>query len=713
MIHRGSIGAAERQATGTSMPFRGVFCRAGPSKDRLDVTRSALRLSPLALLAVCLAWVGVAVVLSGCRSRGTFRADPSRPFEEIATQIEYPAVADAPGGELLGTPPPHTVRQPEEPDTWPMTLDEAIHLALANNEVIRDAGGRVVRAPETVPTVYDPAIAETDPRFGPEAALSAFDAQFTTGILWEKNDRAVNNILLGGLTGPLAFGFQQDRAVFQAEMSKQTAAGTEYSLRNTTNYDKNNLLFNLNDAVYDTVFTAELRHPLLQGAGIEFNRIAGPLARPGQYGGVVLARIGTDVSLADFEAAVVDLLIQVERTYWQLYFAYRDLEAKKSARDAALETWRSVSRRYEVGDADAEQEALTRQQYYLFQSQVIDALGGREGGAEAILAGGVYATERELRSLVGLPPSDGRVIRPADEPSSADTIFNWRATLAEALWRRVELRRQLWLVKRRELELTAAKNFLHMRLDFVGQYRWRGLGEQLLGDESAFEQLFEGDFQEWQLGLQLNTPVGNRIGHTAVRNAELQLARERARHREIERQVVDDVSGAFAELERAYEIARVSFNRGDASRRQLEEIRKKYEGGWVPLQFVLDAQARAVEADGVFYRSLVDYTLAVAELHRSRGTLLDYYEVYLAEGPWSPAGYLSAKKQARRFAPKLLDYSFTSPPPVSLGLHPQQALGSPDSESGEEPLGGDRVLVPGESLPDPIPPPLPLSPDSS
>ena len=52
--------------------------------------------------------------------------------------------------------------------------------------------------------------------------------------------------------------------------------------------------------------------------------------------------------------------------------------------------------------------------------------------------------------------------------------------MSEAMARNVDLRRQKWRVKETELELIAAKNFLLPRLDAVGQYRWRGLGDDLL-----------------------------------------------------------------------------------------------------------------------------------------------------------------------------------------------------------------------------------------
>ena len=111
---------------------------------------------------------------------------------------------------------------------------------------------------------------------------------------------------------------------------------------------------------YSTVFEAEIRQPLLQGAGIRFNRIAGPNATPGSYNGVLIARIRSDVALADFEAAVRDLLRDVETAYWQLYFAYRTLDASTAAFEASLASWRIVQDQLEAGTADGEQEALAR-----------------------------------------------------------------------------------------------------------------------------------------------------------------------------------------------------------------------------------------------------------------------------------------------------------------------------------------------------------------
>lgn len=651
------------------------------------------------------------LALVGCRSHDDFRfRDSQEHYQAFATQVEYPDVAAGQRENVLETPSPRTVLDSENIDYWPMSLQEAVRTALCNSQVVRDAGGMVLNGPTPATTVFDPAIRDTDPRGGTEAALSAFDATLQAGLGFEHQDRWFNNILFGGGTR----GLNRQLGVFQAEVTKIGGTGTQFSMSSVAQYDNNNAPFNKFSQIYNINFEGEIRQPLLQGAGIEYNRIAGPNARPGFYNGVLLARINTDIGLADFEQSVNSLLSSVERTYWDLYVAYRDLDARRAARELALQTWRNVYTRYQAGVADQEEEARTREQFFFFNSQVLNALNGvpLPGGPIALGGGGatgVYAVERKLRWLLGLPPNDPRLIRPADEPSTVHVSFDWHASLQEALCRRVELRKQRWNIKRRELELVAARNMLKPRLDAVGQYRWLGAGEYLLGQEdiphgSAFADLFTGDFQEWQLGLQLATPLGNRIGHTATRNAELMVSRERAIYRDQELRVTHELSEVTAELERAYEVSRSNFNARLAALQHLLEIKKKYEAGQQSLEFFLDAQRRAVEADSTYYRALIDYNMAVANYHQARGSLLEFHEVELAEGPWTDEAYLSAAKQARRFRPRLLDYTFEVPPAVSQG-----AVGQAMVETGPEVRTPPPVDPPGP-VPQPAAPPAPPEP---
>ena len=86
-------------------------------------------------------------------------------------------------------------------------------------------------------------------------------------------------------------------------------------------------------------------HPLLAGSGAEFTRIAGPVSSSfgglsGVNQGVVIARINQDISLADFEAHLVNMVNDIQDAYWNLYLRYRIYDTV-----VATEQWSSNSTR--------------------------------------------------------------------------------------------------------------------------------------------------------------------------------------------------------------------------------------------------------------------------------------------------------------------------------------------------------------------------------
>jgi len=649
---------------------------------------------------------------SGCQwsNHSNFQGATDKYFEDMATSIEYPAESKctlANNDPALAGPPPVTLLDADKLEYWDLSLAEVIEIALANSQVLRELGGAVVRAPDATRTTYDAAIAESDPRFGTEAALSEFDAQWQTSVFWEKNHRLLNNEFFGGGTRDLF----QDAAVFQSAITKQGATGSQFTIRHNVDYDGNNAPGNAVPSAWNSNFETEIRQPLLQGAGVQFNRIAGPLSEPGIYNGVLVARINTDVALTDFEIAVRDLMSNLENSYWDLYYGYRDLDAKIKARDEALKTWRSVYALYETGrtGGEAANEAQAREQYFRFQEEVQTALSGEildgtrvgngSGGGTFRPTGGVLVAERRLRVLMGLSPTDGKLIRPSNEPIMAKVDFDWEESVDEAAARRTELRRQKWQIRRRELELIASKNFLMPRLDAVGRYRWRGLGSDLIGSDrglvpgtdipdNAFANLISGDYQEWQLGAELSVPIGFRQAHAGVRNAQLLLARDRALLRDQQREVVHELSDAIAEMDRTYVVAQTSYNRLIASQQQHQALLVPFEENKeVSLDLLLDAQRRLMEAESRYFRALAEYAIATKNVHYTKGTLLDYDGVYLTEGPWPGEAYRdAADMESLRGDPRRLNYASSRAPVVGWGGIPQNVDGVPHESFDECPV---------------------------
>ena len=680
----------------------------------------------------------IIALLPGCHARealqSRFTAGGDAGWRAAATNIEYADVRTPTSDDLLATPAPISLASVEPMAFRDLSLEDAMRIALTNSKVLRDLGGQMLRSPQSYHSVYNPAIQETDPRFGPEAALSAFDASFASSAFFEKNDRALNNQFFGGGTRLLS----QDLLVQQTQIAKRSATGTQFAVRHYTDYDANNAPSNLFPSAWNTNFEVEARQPLLQGAGVEFNRIAGPSNTPGLYNGVLVARLNTDVELTDFEIAVRDLLSNVENAYWDLYFSYRDLDAKIAARDAALETWRRINALYVSGrrGGEAEKEAQAREQFYRFQEDVENALAGRLLGGTSVNngssggtfrgGGGVQVAERRLRMLIGLPPSDGRLIRPADEPVSAPIRFDWQEITRESLVRRAELRRQRWVTRRFELEHIASQNYLLPRLDAVARQRWRGFGHDLIHSDStgrprfdnAYMDLVSGDFQEWQVGMELNIPIGFRQGAAAVRNAELQLTRARAVLREAEHIVLHDAANAVAEFDRTVVVTQTAGKRLDAARHQLNAVEAAYDADKAPLDFVLEAQRRLAEAQSSYYQAMAEYAVAIKNVHFAKGTLLDYDGVVLAESAWPDKAYADAAERDRlRGRPRVLNYASARQPVVGGGAYDQHSLESNPLGLGipapTEPIEtpAEEPAIKAEPLPPVVPEPtLPIEP---
>ena len=215
--------------------------------------------------------------------------------------------------------------------------------------------------------------------------------------------------------------------------------------------------------------------------------------------------------------------------------------------------------------------------------------------------------ERRLRLLVGLPATGQQLLRPADEPTMAPITFDWSSLSVEALFRREELHQQRWLVKSRELELTASRNFLKPNLNLDAKYGLRGFGKDLTdtepGDQSSYANLFTADHQEWQVGVEFSMPLGFRQGNAAVRNAELRLSQARTVLREEERTVVSGLSESVAEVNRAYSLLQTAIYRTKAAKDQLAALEAVYQAKQEGFFEVLDAQRRLSEAISVYYQS--------------------------------------------------------------------------------------------------------------
>ncbi|MEC9007974.1 MAG: TolC family protein, partial [Planctomycetota bacterium] len=443
---------------------------------------------------------------------------------------------------------------------------------------------------------------------------------------------------------------EEDTGRFRASLSQITGAGTQMSLSHNWDYSANNQPFNMFPSSFfgtaqSPTLGLQMRHPLLAGAGTEYTQIAGP--RLGRFGGatsivgvnqgVVISRINSDITLTDFEVAIRNLVKDIEDQYWDLHLAYRVYHTQKVALDSSEQTWRMVQ-----GDPrrPAAEKAQARDNYFEIKGQTESARAD------------LYSAESRLRRLIGLPVNDGRIIRPSDEPITAQFTPDWKSSLVDALTRRVELRRQKWSIKSLQLQLTAAESLTRPQLDVVLGYNVNGFGDDLLGQtnrphRNAYRSLADGNFTGWEAGVQFNMPLGMRTAQAQVRNLELRLAKARKALDEQEVEISHELAAAFQALDRAWATAQIGFNRRKAATESVRAYQAEYENGRTSADLLLRAQVSLAQAEIAYFSSLVQYNKAISELQYRKGASLEHNSVQLAEGPWNnQAAYRDALRRA-------------------------------------------------------------------
>jgi beta-lactamase regulating signal transducer with metallopeptidase domain len=285
---------------------------------------------------------------------------------------------------------------------------------------------------------------------------------------------------------------------------------------------------------------------------------------------------GSKLTFNDACSGLTNQVRDIQDAYWELYFAYRDLDARKIGRDNGLATWRRVKTLERAGSVggEANAEAQARSQYYLFRAQV-----------EAALAN-VYDVENRLRYLLGLALNDGRLIRPIDEPSTNAVSFDADANLADAVANRPELIQAQNEVRDRLADLSSAK--------------------------AALDAAPADDLQTRRLQV-------------AVRHAELLLSREESILNDLMLEVSHQLADAIRDVDLNHSMVDTNANRRAASRDEVAAVGTLYKVGQITLDRVLDAHVRQAGAETAYARSLADYARAIERMHYRRGATLTHH----------------------------------------------------------------------------------------
>lgn len=467
----------------------------------------------------------------------------------------------------------------------------------------------------------------------------AYDPTLRADARWRDRTDPVNSILSGAPTGELAPNYSG--YVANLGISQLLPTGGTVALTTSASRDETTNVFSILSPSWSTSIGLELRQPLLRNLSVDPARQS-----------LRVARVDMTRSAASLARVTAETVAAVERAFWSLLAARRDLDARQSAVALAER---------QKGDVEARVEAGTLSEADL--SSPVAELERRRGDLFASREAAVRA-ENALKALLLSDPADplwsSRLV-PADEPeATAAATLDLEAALGSAVALRPEVAEAAARLARLVVEDEAAHDRTRPQLDLVAAYARRGLaGEQNPGLNPPFPvgadtvpdavdgglgrsygTIREARFPDASVGLALTVPLGNRAAH-----ADAAIARSSRTQAELAllrtRQAVEvEVRNAAVALETAGQRLVAARAGRAAAETQLRAEEERFVAGLSTTFFALTRQNDLTLALLAETAALSDLRKARVEWSRATGTLLSErrIEIHDTESAAAPQG---------------------------------------------------------------------------
>lgn len=504
-----------------------------------------------------------------------------------------------------GTLAAQTAPESSLPPGVPLSLGDATVRALArNNDIAFER--------ETF-RIADASILKADGSYDPTLHLDA---------RYRNHTDPANSLLSGAPYGEISPSSEGVSGT--AQVGALLPTGGSVTLSATGARDLTNNFIALLSPAYSTSLGLDLRQPLLQNLSIDPARRA-----------IRIAAFDKEAGTASLRRTVSDVVANVERAYWNLVAARRDVLVREASVRLAGEQRDDTRSRIDVGtlpESDVAQPLaeLERRRGDLYQSQE-----------------NMRRAELVLKLLILSDDADplwNQPLEPTDAPEVPLVHVDLASALEAAEARRPELAEARARVAQRGVDVDYTRDRLKPQLDLVAGYARRGLAGTLNpnvppngilgapvvvpdaldgGLGRSFGTLGEGRFPDASIGLALSVPVFNRaargdaaIARAARSQAEILLAQQKQR-------VAVEVRNAVLTLETAAQRIDAAKAGRAAAETQLAAEKDRYGVGLSTNFFVLTRQNDLASAVLTEIAALTDYRKALTDYARAAGTLLE------------------------------------------------------------------------------------------
>ena len=414
--------------------------------------------------------------------------------------------------------------------------------------------------------------------------------------------------------------------VWDLSLNQKVVTGGEYEINLNNSRDKTNSDFAGLNPQYSSELLLSASQPLLKNFGIDNNKR-----------NIYIANNDLDISKFEFESKVIDTITDVANVYWELVFSIEDLNVKQKSLIRAQDLEKRVRAQVEVGTVapldilQAQSEVASREELLL---QAQDLIQDNEDNLKNTLNINFDSPDGQKKVM----PVDKPMIQPEKELELDAAIKKALAKRPDYLSRKTKLANDNILVKYN-------KNQVYPTLDLFGSLGLNGISGNAVpitsgtvtgtsrfggGYDEALSSLGSGDYYQWEVGVRMSYPLGNRSANSRLASSRLQVAQTLLDIKDLEKQIVVEVREAVRQIKTETKRIQATGLARKLAQRKLDAEEKKFEVGLSTSFNVLEFQEDLVEEQSNEIRALIDYRKAKIRLRQVMATTLDAHNIQMS-----------------------------------------------------------------------------------
>ena len=416
-----------------------------------------------------------------------------------------------------------------------------------------------------------------------EEARSNFDAIFSADVgATESNTTPVT----------IASSSEERTAAWNAQLQKRFTPGTEIDLSwKNGNLDTDSEIY-LFDPVYNSGLSVGIKQPLLKGRGSD-----------AQMADINSAESSLQASSYLVNSDAADLAAQVKTAYWELVFAYQNLEVLQLGLKLAETLREDTAAKIAAGK-------LASIDIYQPESEVARREEDLITGERAI---GV--ADANLKLLMNSQEWLRRYT-PVNKPVTDPITIDLMKVVDNAMKHRPDLKAAEMQIKATEFQVGKAENNILPAFDLVGLVGFGGTDDSY---GNALERSFDDADTEWQLGLVFSRPINNSLAKGQLRRAQAQNRKSKTNLELLKQEIRRSIRITVRDVELALKAIEATSKTALATQKRLEAEQIKFDAGRSTTLDVLIAQQDFSSALSAENLAKVIYAQTLADLDRIQG----------------------------------------------------------------------------------------------